>query len=93
MGIDTLDIIFRLEKAFGIKIPRNVLFEESWDWRRRDVRVGELHEQLCRRLREAGRPVPHSSWHRVKVCVAESLGVELRKINRESWLFRELGCG
>ncbi|WP_010587392.1 acyl carrier protein [Schlesneria paludicola] len=28
-SIDFLDIVFRLEKAFGIKIPRNELFPES----------------------------------------------------------------
>lgn len=92
MGIDTLDIIFRLEKRFGIKIPRNTLFEKPWDWRRRDLQVGLLHKQICNRLTEEGRPVRWSSWHRVKVCVAEALGVELPKIRPESWLFKELGC-
>ena len=28
-SIDFLDIVFRLEKNFGIKIPRNELFPES----------------------------------------------------------------
>ncbi|MEM9702112.1 MAG: acyl carrier protein, partial [Planctomycetota bacterium] len=28
-SIDFLDIVFRLEKAFGIKIPRGELFPES----------------------------------------------------------------
>ena len=28
-SIDFLDIVFRLERAFGIKIPRNELFPES----------------------------------------------------------------
>lgn len=92
MGIDTLDIIFRLEKRFDIKIPRNMLFEEPWNWRRGDLQVGQLHEQVCSRLKQLGWPIPRSSWHRVKLCVAESLGVELRKVRPESWLFKELGC-
>lgn len=35
-SIDFLDIVFRLEKAFGIKIPRGELFPEDLDTLRND---------------------------------------------------------
>ena len=37
-SIDFLDIVFRLEKAFGIKIPRGELFPEDMETLRNDPR-------------------------------------------------------
>ena len=39
-SIDFLDIVFRLERAFGIKIPRGELFNESLVRGRRGLRAG-----------------------------------------------------
>jgi acyl carrier protein len=53
-SIDFLDIVFRLEKAFDIKIPRNELFPEDvltdqkyvQDGRVTDVGVAELRKRM-----------------------------------------------
>lgn len=53
-SIDFLDIVFRLEKAFEIKIPRNELFPEDvltdqkyvQDGRVTDVGVAELRKRM-----------------------------------------------
>jgi len=53
-SIDFLDIVFRLEKAFGIKIPRGDLFPENLlnnpeyveDGKLTDAGLGELKERL-----------------------------------------------
>ncbi|HEX40692.1 MAG TPA: acyl carrier protein [Phycisphaerales bacterium] len=57
-SIDFLDIVFRLEKAFGIKIPREELFPaESMMNNPEFVKNGKLTELGLRELREK---VPHT---------------------------------
>jgi acyl carrier protein len=58
-SIDFLDIVFRLEKAFGIKIPREELFPaESLMNNPEFVNNGKLTEVGLRELREK---MPHTS--------------------------------
>jgi len=57
-SIDFLDIVFRLEKAFGIKIPREELFPaESMMNNPEFVKNGKLTEVGLQELREK---VPHT---------------------------------
>lgn len=51
-SIDFLDIIFRLEKAFGIKIPRGDLFPENLLSSPEYVKDGKLTDQGLAVLRE-----------------------------------------
>src|ERR1700674_116608 len=52
-SIDFLDIVFRLEREFGIKIPRNELFPESIFQGDPDfVQNGKVTEKGLRELRE-----------------------------------------
>ncbi len=51
-SIDFLDIVFRLEREFGIKIPRGELFPESiFDGRSEFVREGEVTDEGMVELR------------------------------------------
>lgn len=54
MGIDLLDITFRIEKAFGIDVPHEELFARS---RNHDIVVGDLYELVLEKLhlRDLGR--------------------------------------
>ena len=57
-SIDFLDIVFRLEKAFGIKVPREELFPAEGLLNNPDlVSNGKLTEQGLTELREN---VPHT---------------------------------
>jgi len=120
MGLDLLDITFRLERRFQINIrmdrlfeprefrtfgfpvqvaghppqsdanispapPRHRLLPRGWD-----ITIGEIHDRVCELLREQGRPVPFSSWRRVKICIYEGVGVSPRLITRNSWLVQDL---
>jgi len=59
-SIDFLDIVFRLEKAFGIKIPREELFPaESLITNPEFVSNGKLTETGLAELRKA---MPHTSF-------------------------------
>ena len=52
-SIDFLDIVFRLEKQFGIKIPREELFPESiFQGDPRFVTDGKVNAEGIRELRE-----------------------------------------
>ncbi len=91
MGMDALDVSFRLEKQFGIKIGR-------FDWDRIeyhgspiDTTAGELHDWVLCLCDEQKVLAPHSSWHRVQKVLVEVLGVSPARVKRESWLKRELG--
>jgi len=58
-SIDFLDIVFRLEKAFGIKIPREELFPaESLMNNSKYVHNGKLTEKGLAELREK---MPHTN--------------------------------
>src|SRR6186713_3587387 len=52
-SIDFLDIVFRLEREFGIKIPRNELFPESiFQGDPEFVKDGKVTEKGLKELRE-----------------------------------------
>lgn len=51
-SIDFLDIVFRLEKTFGIKIPRGELFPENILTNDSFVKEGKLTEQGIAELRK-----------------------------------------
>jgi len=51
-SIDFLDIVFRLEKAFEIKVPRNELFPEDILGSDEYVKEGKLSEQGLAELRQ-----------------------------------------
>ena len=51
-SIDFLDIVFRLEKAFGIKIPRGDLFPESLLSEAEYVENGKLTSAGLQKLKE-----------------------------------------
>ena len=97
MGIDFLDIVFRLEKSFAVKIPRGRL---CWtreqvsrgDFPNYDPTVGEIHVRMCELLGEQKRPVPSDSWQRVCRCIGDSLAVMPEMIRPEHHLIGELGA-
>ncbi|MGA2497856.1 MAG: hypothetical protein ABSH20_08950 [Tepidisphaeraceae bacterium] len=89
MGVDALDLVFRLEKSFGIKLPYSNsagMFDVPGG-----VTAGHVHDFICRRLTESGRRIPFSSWHRVQLCISRAVGVPPQQVKRESRLVKDLG--
>lgn len=89
MGVDALDLVFRLEKSFEIKLPhtdKNELFDVPVG-----VCAGHVHDFICKRLSEVGRPIPYSSWHRVQLCISRAVGVPPQRVKRDSRLVKDLG--
>jgi hypothetical protein len=99
MGIDILDLFFRLERTFGVKIGR----EESLDLLRTsdppDVTAGELFAFVREKVRSAGTSVlddeldSDALWPIFQRALSDSLGVERDEVTKDRWVLRELASG
>jgi hypothetical protein len=98
MGIDGLDIIFRLERAFNVTIPAGRIYWSDEQRRlnkfdrRTTVTVGEMHHRMCDLLREMKHSVPDNSWDRVAKCVGDALQVAPTSIKPQDRLIEDLGA-
>ena len=100
-SIDFLDIVFRLEKAFDIKIPRGELFpEDVWtnaeyvqDGKVTEVGLEELRrrmpfanlDEFCEESRRSGIRQPADRRRHVPVCRRQSRRDRLRSRVRTDW--------
>ena len=98
MGIDGLDIMFRIEKAFGIRIPRGRIY---WSEEQRQLKrlpmatgltIGDIHRRTCELLAEMNVPVPDDSWERVTQCVGGALSISPTTIRPQDRLMEDLGA-
>ena len=93
MGLDILDLVFRLERTFGIKIRR----EDFDQMCGTDVRVGELFEFVRSKAVLGGvldaELDAETLWFLFQRAVSDSMGVEPGEVTKDRWLIRELGAG
>jgi hypothetical protein len=95
MGLDALDLTFRLEKSLGYRLTRSdweELFRPTATPSRWDCTAGEFHDWVCRRMRAAGHPVPFGSWRRVKICISDVTGTPLAEVRKDAYLIKDLGA-
>ncbi len=93
-SIDWLDIVYRLEREFRIKLTGTDLEGLSAD-ARVELTAGQLWELVAARIRGVGSEVPADGWERVVAALSEALNVEPRQITPGSLLYADLGmvCG
>jgi len=91
MGIDALDIVFRIEKRYNVKVDMQDWVELANHRTPGDLTAGELHFLIGASLQESNQPVPRSLWNGLRVILAQSLAVSPQKIKPESWLIKDLG--
>lgn len=93
MGLELVDMIFRAEKSFGVELHSRdfARFLQASDVR--DPTAGDFHQWVCESCRTEGKPVPHSSWNRVKIIIVASTGVNPSTIRKQSRLHADLGVG
>jgi acyl carrier protein len=97
MGIDILDLIFRLERTFGVKIPRSEFALLALKNEPIDLVAGDLFEYVRRKARLSGVRLlddetdSHLMWPLFQKAVSDALGVEPGEVTKESWLIRDLG--
>ncbi len=93
MGIDMLDLMFRLEKQFHVPIEWEPLERIAKRFSPNDITAGDVHRVVCDTCRDAGVAVPASSWHRVKLAIIHSCPrpVSPTRITPHTRLYAELG--
>src|SRR5262249_796160 len=89
MGMILLDVEFRAERAFKIRIPRN--------WPAEVVREGEtdatldqFHEYLLRLCREQSVIAPKDSWERVLKIIVDASCADESQLGRDTQLIRDI---
>ena len=96
MGIDMIDLAFRLERHFGVRLSMEELRKMWMKNEPPDIRVGELFDFVCGLV-----PQPEgldldadadSLWPLFQRDVSDALGVELREVTKDKWLAHDLGA-
>lgn len=91
MGLVLLDLTFRVEEAFKIRIPKTWFEDLGLRNAGEDVTLGRYQlfiEQLCR---EQGVEVPADSWGKLHKCVVDANGMDEDEVTPETWLIKEVG--
>jgi hypothetical protein len=82
VGLDILDIIFRAEKAFGVKIHRGDIERLIGDRDPGEFTAGEFHDYLCQRCRDSGIPRASTSTRWTRCQLLHGTGIPL---SRQRW--------
>lgn len=90
-----MQLTFHIEEAFGIDWPIEV-HQRMWMTGampdgRVDITAGELCDFVRLKLTEWNKPIPGDSWLRVQAFLGEMFDVSPERIQRETYLRRDLG--
>ena len=95
MGVDWLDLTFRLEREFGIRLKAdfsNAFTDATTCSGQRPMTAGDVLEMVILACEQQDRRVPHSVWNRVKRCIVHGCGAKPDIIRKTSSLVGDLGC-
>lgn len=99
MGLDFLDLNFRVEKRFGIRIPREKAAEllkngntsdpppDCWT----DIRVSDFVALIESLVAEQNPECKLEIFAGVKQDISECGGVDESEVTPEAWLYRDIG--
>ena len=97
MGLDIIDIIFRVERHFGVKVSRDQWFKMAILNEPPDIKVGQLFDFIRAQVPQSGvldLDVDASIvWPLYQQQLAEALGVRLTDIIKDKGLIHDLGAG
>jgi hypothetical protein len=90
MGMILLDVEFRAEWAFRIRIPRGwpeqLGIREAGD----DATLKDMHEYLLRLCREQDVAAPEDSWSRLLDVICDASGANVADLGPETQLIRDV---
>jgi len=89
-GLDWLDVVYRVQRAFGVPLTAADFVELSPE-ARRALTAGQLWERIAAHLGATGRPVPADGWDQVAGALSEALNVDPDRIMPTSRLYADLG--
>jgi len=96
MGVDFLDCMFRIEKAFQIPRP-GIDLHKLLDVAR-DAQGGypvitcdDILNWLELTLTDYVKPIPDDCWPRLQACIAATMRMPVEKVTLESRIVQDLG--
>jgi hypothetical protein len=89
-GLDWLDIVFRVERQFGVSLTVRD-FECFPPEALRVLTAGQLWDAISAKLQTAGREVPLDGWEQIVAALSEALNVKAKRITSGSRLYADLG--
>jgi hypothetical protein len=96
MGIDLLDVAFRLERRFGVKISRDQLFKMIMRNEPPDLIVGDLFDFIRAEIPQCGvvdlELDADAVWPMFQREISNGLGVEVEAVTKEKGLIHDLGA-
>jgi hypothetical protein len=96
MGLDLLDLFFRLERTFAIRIERVEIEDLFRIGQRRDITVGELFGIVRSKIPLTSLLLDEEIdteliWSMFQRALSDSLGVDTEEITKEKWILHEFG--
>ena len=96
MGMDLLDLAFRLERHFGVRVSMDQLRKMWIKNEPPDISVGELFDFVRGQVPQAGVLDLDADadilWPLFQREVSDALGVELWEVTKDKWLVQDLGA-
>lgn len=97
MGLEILDLVYRLERRFGIKIHPDDFLKLLGENEPPDVTAGALFDFVKSRANYPGVVDAEMDadliWPMFQHDVADSLGGDPSDVEKGTWLIRDLGAG
>jgi len=94
MGMVLLDVTFRVERAFGIDMPRDGWSEMGIQRAGDDVTVGQYHAYIRAQCEAQGKPIPTDSWPVLVRLICDASGCRENEITPQTWLIKDIApCG
>jgi hypothetical protein len=89
-GIDWLDIVFRLEREFGVRLT-GTDFAQFSAHERITLTAGQLWKVVAGKRQNGGNNRPKDGWERVVTTLGEALNVDSERVLPSSRLYADLG--
>jgi hypothetical protein len=96
MGIDLLDLAFRLERRFGVKVTREQMTKLAMQNEPPDITVGDLFELIRDQIPQSGvldlEIDAELLWPLFQQQICDALGVNLEDVTKDKGLIHDLGA-
>ena len=96
MGIDLLDLAFRLERQFGVRVSRDQLLNLAMRNDPPDIIVGDLFDFIRGEAPQSGvldlELDADVLWPIYQRAVSDALGIDLKEITKDKGLIHDLGA-
>jgi hypothetical protein len=96
MGIDLLDLAFRLERQFGVKVSRDQFLTLAMRNDPPDIKVGDLFDFLRDEVPRFGvldlQLDADILWPVYQRAISDALGVDLEEVTKDKGFVHDLGA-